>query len=55
MINKKTLQTYQKALKWRYRFFKTGRQQGLGMIWSNMMADLKTGYEINKKKDKKLA
>ncbi|QHJ81227.1 MAG: hypothetical protein [Bacteriophage sp.] len=45
MIDKKTLQTYQNNVKFRFKRYQHGHQQGLGMIWTNMMNDLKQGYE----------
>lgn len=45
MIDKKTLQTYQDNVRFRFKFYQLGRQQGLGMVWNNMMKDLKQGYE----------
>lgn len=38
------LETYQKEMRRRYRSYKRGGQQGLDMVWLNMMALLKAEY-----------
>lgn len=43
-----TLSGYQLDLAWRYKSYKRGMQQGLPMIWDNMMMNLKEIHERNK-------
>lgn len=35
----------QRDVKWRFKSYKAGRQQGLGMVWDNMMKTLKSFHE----------
>lgn len=35
----------QRDIKWRFKSYKAGRQQGLGMVWDNMMKTLKSFHE----------
>lgn len=35
----------QRDVKWRFKQYKTGRQQGLGMVWDNMMENLKSFHK----------
>lgn len=49
MINKKLLTNYQKDVKFRFKSYKRGMQQGLPMVWDNMMLNLKDQHERSKK------
>ncbi len=53
MIDKKYLQMCQADVKLRYKSFKKGRQQGLGMVWDNMLKELKKRYLAAKKIENK--
>lgn len=46
----KLLATYQKDLKRRFKEYQRGGQQGLPMVWDNMMAELKKAHEKEIKK-----
>lgn len=42
------LDTLQPEIKCRFKLYKLGMQQGLPMIWDNMMMNLKETHENNK-------
>lgn len=42
---KKLLTVAQRAVKFRFMQYKKGRQQGLEMIWRNIMIDLKENHK----------
>lgn len=43
-ITADTLEHYQSEIRRRFKEYKRGRQQGLGMIWDNMQNELKFLY-----------
>lgn len=42
------LEACQRDLKRRFKSYKRGMQQGLPMVWDNMMLNLKKIHELNK-------
>lgn len=42
---KNLLAVAQKSVKYRFKQYKKGRQQGLEMIWRNIMIDLKENHK----------
>lgn len=42
---KKLLTVAQQSVKWRFKQYLQGRQQGLEMIWQNIMIDLKENHK----------
>lgn len=42
---KNLLTVAQNSVKWRFKQYLQGRQQGLEMIWRNIMIDLKENYK----------
>lgn len=42
---KKLLTVAQRSIKYRFAQYKKGRQQGLEMIWRNIMIDLKENHK----------
>ena len=42
---KKLLTVAQRSVKYRFEQYKKGRQQGLEMIWRNIMIDLKENHK----------
>lgn len=42
---KKLLTVAQQSVKWRFKQYKRGRQQGLEMVWRNIMMDLKENHK----------
>lgn len=42
---KKLLTVAQQSVKWRFKQYLQGRQQGLEMIWRNIMIDLKENHK----------
>lgn len=49
MIDKNYLQQCQADVKIRFKGYKQGRQQGLGIVWDNMLKELKKRYLAAKK------
>jgi hypothetical protein len=45
LVHPVLLRSIQKDIKRRYRGYKKGGQQGLGMVWRNTMASLKATHE----------
>ena len=46
---KKLLTVAQQSVKWRFKQYKRGRQQGLGIVWQNIMMDLKENHKKSQK------
>lgn len=46
---RKLLTIAQRSVKYRFKQYKKGRQQGLEMIWRNIMIDLKENHKKLKK------
>lgn len=46
---KKLLTVAQQSVKWRFKQYKRGRQQGLEMVWRNIMIDLKENHKKSQK------
>lgn len=46
---KKLLTVAQQSVKWRFKQYLQGRQQGLEMVWQNIMIDLKENHKKSQK------
>lgn len=46
---KNLLTVAQNSVKWRFKQYLQGRQQGLEMIWRNIMIDLKENHKKSQK------
>lgn len=46
---KKLLTVAQRSVKWRFKQYLQGRQQGLEMVWRNIMIDLKENHKKSQK------
>lgn len=46
---KNLLTVAQRSVKWRFKQYLQGRQQGLEMIWRNIMIDLKENHKKSQK------
>ncbi|QXV85228.1 hypothetical protein bas27_0189 [Escherichia phage TrudiGerster] len=45
---KKLLTVAQQSVKYRFKQYKKGKQQGLEMVWRNIMIDLYNSHQIEK-------
>ncbi|AIW03959.1 hypothetical protein NVD72_004418 [Salmonella enterica] len=45
---KKLLTVAQRSVKYRFKQYKKGKQQGLEMVWRNIMIDLYNSHQIEK-------
>lgn len=46
---KKLLTVAQQSVKWRFKQYLQGHQQGLEMVWQNIMIDLKENHKKSQK------